>query len=44
MVGLARELKTRFGGGIGLTRMMRALKLSGLVPNHRNEPVAIAAE
>lgn len=34
----------RFGGGIGLTRMMRALKLSGLVPDHASQNMAIAAE
>jgi aspartyl/asparaginyl-tRNA synthetase len=34
----------RFGGGIGLTRMMRALKLSGLVPTHASQNMAIAAE
>lgn len=34
----------RFGGGIGLTRMMRALKLHGLVPDQSTQNVAIAAE
>jgi aspartyl/asparaginyl-tRNA synthetase len=41
---LALDFFPRFGGGIGLTRMMRALKLSGLVPDHASQNMAIAAE
>jgi len=41
---LSLDFFPRFGGGIGLTRMIRALKLSNLMPDHRSAPVAIAAE
>ena len=39
---LSFDFFPRFGGGIGLTRMIRAMKLSGLM--HDAQPVPIAAE
>ena len=41
---LGHDFFPRFGGGIGLTRMMRAMNLSGLVPDRASQNMAIAAE